>query len=42
MRNRLIHDYGHTNFRIVHHVVKEELPGLIQTIQTFLDAHPES
>lgn len=38
MRNRLIHDYGNTNFRIVFKVVREELPGLIATIEAFLAA----
>jgi len=38
MRNRLIHDYGNTNFRIVFKVVREELPGLIVTIESFFAA----
>ncbi len=43
MRNRLIHDYGNTNFRVVFKVVREELPGLITNIEEFLasqDASP--
>jgi uncharacterized protein with HEPN domain len=38
MRNRLIHDYGNTDFGIVFKVVSEELPGLITTIEAFLAA----
>ncbi len=38
MRNRLIHDYGNTDFRIVFKVVCEELPGLRRTLETFLAA----
>lgn len=36
MRNRLIHDYGNTDYRIVYRVVREELPGLVAAIDTFL------
>jgi uncharacterized protein with HEPN domain len=36
MRNRLIHDYGNTDFGIVFKVVRDELPGLITTIEAFL------
>jgi uncharacterized protein with HEPN domain len=36
MRNRLIHDYGNTDFRIVYKVILESLPSLIATITTFL------
>jgi uncharacterized protein with HEPN domain len=36
MRNRLIHDYGNTNFRIVVKVVREELPGLVLAIEAYL------
>ena len=36
MRNRLIHDYGNTNYRIVYQVVREQLPDLIQTLKQFL------
>jgi len=38
MRNRLIHDYGNTDFGIVFKVVCEELPGLLTTIEAFLAA----
>jgi uncharacterized protein with HEPN domain len=37
MRNRLIHDYGNTDLRIVHKVVCEELPGLVSAIESFLE-----
>lgn len=40
MRNRLIHDYGNTDYRIVCKVVREELPGLVSHIETFLAQHP--
>lgn len=36
MRNRLIHDYGNTNYRIVYQVVRQQLPELIQAITTYL------
>ena len=36
MRNRLIHDYGNTNFRIVFQVIREELPGMVANIEAFL------
>ncbi len=38
MRNRLIHDDGNTDFRIVFKVVHEELPGLRRTLEAFLTA----
>ncbi len=41
MRNRLIHDYGNTNYRIVYEVVREHLPGVIDSITTYLDG-PDS
>ena len=37
MRNRLIHDYGNTNFTIVHDVVRVELPRLVTCLQSLLD-----
>ena len=39
MRNRLIHDYGNTQYPVVFDVVKNDLPGLASTIATFLDQH---
>ena len=39
MRNRLIHDYGNTNFSIVFKVVREELPGLVAAMEAFLAQH---
>lgn len=36
MRNRLIHDYGNTNYEIVFKVVREELPGLIAILEARL------
>ncbi len=39
MRNRLIHDYGNTDFRIIFNVVRNELPGLRQTLEAVLAAH---
>lgn len=38
MRNRLIHDYGNTNYRIVYEVVRQELPGLIATLRSRIEA----
>ena len=37
MRNRLIHDYGNTNYRIVYEVVCDQLPILIDAIKGYLD-----
>lgn len=37
MRNRLIHDYGNTNYAVVYRVVREELPQLVETLETFLN-----
>lgn len=39
MRNRLIHDYGNTDYSVVIRVVREELPGLVQHITAFLAQH---
>jgi uncharacterized protein with HEPN domain len=39
MRNRLIHDYGNTNFRVVHEVIRDELPRLVATLEAFLAQH---
>lgn len=39
MRNRLIHDYGNTNYRIVHRTVVQELPALASTLAAFLAQH---
>jgi uncharacterized protein with HEPN domain len=36
MRNRLIHDYGHTDLKIVHDVVVSDLPVLIAHVETYL------
>ncbi len=36
MRNRLIHDYGNTNYKVVYDVVMEDLPGLIAILAEFL------
>ena len=36
MRNRLIHDYGNTDYDMVFKVVHEELPGLLANINAFL------
>jgi len=33
MRNRLIHDYGHTDLSIVYRIVQEDLAGLISAIE---------
>jgi uncharacterized protein with HEPN domain len=38
MRNRLVHDYGNTNYKILHGVVSANLPGLATTIEAFLAA----
>jgi uncharacterized protein with HEPN domain len=39
MRNRLIHDYGNTNYDIVFRVVREELPGLVTILDSYLAQH---
>lgn len=39
MRNRLIHDYGNTDYDIVHRVVRDELPGLVTYLTGFLVQH---
>lgn len=36
MRNRLIHDYGNTNYQVVYDVVKGDLPGLAAALALFL------
>ncbi len=36
MRNRLIHDYGNTNYRVVFDVVNDDLSALAQTVAAFL------
>jgi uncharacterized protein with HEPN domain len=36
MCNRLIHDYGNTNYRIVFDVVSSDLPALIEQVEGFL------
>jgi uncharacterized protein with HEPN domain len=38
MRNRLIHDYGNTDLRIVHDVVSADLPVLVAAIENYLAA----
>jgi uncharacterized protein with HEPN domain len=42
MRNRLIHDYGNTNYRVVFDVVADNLPVLASAIARFLaeQGHP--
>ncbi len=39
MRNRLIHDYGNTDFQVVHDVVRADLPMLIGEVEAFLVKH---
>ncbi|TVR44130.1 MAG: DUF86 domain-containing protein [Planctomycetota bacterium] len=39
MRNRLIHDYGNTNYEVVYDVVTGDLPGLAAIIADFLVQH---
>jgi len=39
MRNRLIHDYGNTNYEVVYDVVKDDLPSLASAIVSFLADH---
>jgi uncharacterized protein with HEPN domain len=39
MRNRLIHDYGNTNYKVVHDVVTNDLPGLASILAVFLAKH---
>ena len=39
MRNRIIHDYGNTDYAIVYKVVREELPSLVQHIASILVKH---
>jgi uncharacterized protein with HEPN domain len=39
MRNRLIHDYGNTNYLVVYDVVKDDLPQLASMIAAFLMQH---
>jgi hypothetical protein len=34
MRDRLIHDYGNANYKILYDVVSAELPGLMATIDS--------
>ncbi len=39
MRNRLIHDYGNTNYKVVHDAVTNDLPGLASILASFLAQH---
>ena len=39
MRNRIIHDYGNTDYDIVYKVVSEELPTLVEHITSLLVQH---
>lgn len=39
MRNRLIHDYGNTNYEVVYDVVVGDLPRLVSVIATFLSGY---
>ena len=39
MRNRLIHDCGNTNYKVVHDVVTNDLPGLASVLASFLAQH---
>jgi uncharacterized protein with HEPN domain len=36
MRNRLIHDYGNTNYRVVYDVVSRDLPLLVAALEAFI------
>ncbi len=38
MRHRLVHDYGRVDFTIVHNVVVNHLPSLIQQLKTIIAA----
>ncbi len=42
MRNRLVHDYGNTNYRVVYDVVSGDLPGMAGQVATFMaeQGHP--
>jgi len=42
MRNRLIHDYGNTNYSIVHDVIIGDLPMLADHIEAFLNRSSSS
>ena len=39
MRNRLIHDYGNTNYRVVFDVVTSDLPSMASALASFLAQH---
>ena len=39
MRNRLVHDYGNTNYKILHGAVSAHLPVIVTTIEAFLVTH---
>lgn len=39
LRNRIAHDYGRVNFRIVWQTVREDLPPLISHLETYLQQH---
>jgi uncharacterized protein with HEPN domain len=41
MRNRIAHDYGAVDFRIVWAVTQQELDPLIGLLQEFLNNHPD-
>jgi len=39
MRNRIAHDYGRVNFRIVWKTVREDLPPLVSELEKHLQLH---
>lgn len=38
LRNRIVHDYGATNFRVVWKIAREDLPPLIKELKAALQA----
>jgi len=42
MRNRIAHDYGRVNFRIVWKTVRENLPPLISELEKYVRQHEQA
>lgn len=42
MRNRIAHDYGRVNFRIVWKTVRENLPPLISELEKYIQQHEQA
>ena len=39
MRNRLIHNYGNTNYRVVFDMIRDDLPAMASVLAAYLSTH---